>query len=241
MGPTLECSFVSANLTSNQSYLRVVEFLAQNGGELHAFKRIECETRDVCLLDGGTLSDYMRFASSVADSDCYMLSSNLGAWIAKSTGRDETLTNEDYGDALPPDKAVRIECAVPEWIVEMQDPSKSVIGKEIANNFLRICCDVEPLYATITIEQTLESPQQLIEGAESYAFRNFYVSNKIGSEIMSTLLDVFQSASILVLPKGAYISNDEEFSLNGNFNPSFNWSLSIEAGRALGLSLYTPM
>lgn len=108
-------------------------------------------------------------------------------------------------------------------------------GKAVYKLFLEAVDHMQPAYAAILIETTLECLTDLRADPRSYAFQNFFIdADFVGPKTLKRLLPTFKEAFIQETQRGYYISTDSAFNPECKQIPSARIvELSVEVCAAL--------
>jgi hypothetical protein len=90
------------------------------------------------------------------------------------------------------------------------------IGRQAYRRFLALVERLQPAYGAITVEWELECPSALRQDSRSYAFSDFYVSQRfVGMAGIDRLKTLFANAYVEPVGDGVYISSYQYFNPDG--------------------------
>jgi len=85
-------------------------------------------------------------------------------------------------------------------------------GARVYARFLALVQSLDPAYAAITIEYSLECPTDLRHDPRSYAFRDCFINEQyVGIAILRRAKNLFADAYVEILSKGLYVSCSSPF------------------------------
>lgn len=230
--PILECGFFRAGKTSQQLFLEVVQILTSvKPIRMMDFTEVDTRTNKVAEVRGFDPRRYEELQPE--DLESLALSASLTPWLRSGAKGRETLTNFDHFATPIKNKPLKLETDGSEWGFPGKTARKIRTGRQVAANFLEICDLVHPTYAAITVEITLESPDELGPESGSYAFRNFFISHTLGQKAIDKIIGVVPDACVIEKSGGIYVSTNSDFN-ERNVNVGDGGNSSAEIGRIIG-------
>lgn len=110
------------------------------------------------------------------------------------------------------------------------------ISQKIFERFQWLTNALNPSYASITMEYSLECPTELLGESRSFAFKDFYVSRAfVNRKAMNSLRDLFSDAYQQTTASGVFLSTHLKLiGTKAQMDPDVRERLSIAAGRIIG-------
>ena len=117
----------------------------------------------------------------------------------------------------------------PPSFLEEHSEDANRVGQQVYQRFCWLVEALNPAYATITIERSLECPVDLRNETASYVFTDFFVRSEfLDASKLKLVRETCAEAYVEQLTNGLYISS------NGYFNPAH---ISVESTIMLGNSI----
>jgi hypothetical protein len=111
-------------------------------------------------------------------------------------------------------------------------------GMKVYSRFRELVQTLDPEYASITVEHSLQCPADLRRDPRSLAFRDFFVSERyLGSKELARIQEIFTGAFIEPISYGFYVSCNADFNPAGRSleSESAQW-LSVDAAKVIAFA-----
>lgn len=239
--PYLELSFYSRRQNESETLLRIVESSLAKGAQLEgkvyvhhgnglrdkAFASITDQVLVPLPLSSATqLKDYM------SDPDLRVVQITLTGLFSENELNLATRVSISQQASVHDHHPLAIWLhdlvwhGLPEGSLDEEEVAKA--GAAVYQRFKEFVLELQPSYAAITVEYSLECPFDLKYDPRTYAFKDFYVSAAyLRSEHMDVLREVFRKAYLEELEQGLYVSTTRYF------NPDY---VSVDTSQVLANS-----
>lgn len=141
---------------------------------------------------------------------------SMQSWLVPVRSGMEKLSCFDYADTPINNKIVRLVTTGEDYTTGGDPKRGQKRGIRISQKFRRLCSRLAPTYAAITVEYPLETPEQLLQDASSYAFRNFYLGfADFSPRTVKAVRALLSDAYVEEMDAGVYFSSYSAFNEAG--------------------------
>lgn len=247
--PFLELGFYFANIPEADAFTHLVTALIGNGAKLtgEASVRRGVGVKDMAFssitdspLPEPLTTDVSTIMQSLTDPDVRIIEVYMDGAIGLTLNTAEILTYLSISpEAVRTDKhplAILTEGEVFSGTLRQEFPQRArKAGKQVYHRFCALIEALQPAYAAITVENTLECPTDLRRDPRSLSFCDFFVSRAyIGASKLRTIQTFFSGAFIEPMGDGLYISCTKEFNPEGrSLDTEYAQRQSVEVAKLI--------
>ena len=160
---------------------------------------------------GSSLSSFDEQIRTVESSDIQAAVEARLNLAACGLDRESVFGYVDYSGLRPESRIVALSISAPEFAHIPNDRTAHMVASPAVELFLRLCTRLSPLYASLTVDYDLETPEQLEQDPRSYAFSDFYVDSDFLTGYKQELLSLVEGSFVEPVHNGIYISGTRYF------------------------------
>jgi hypothetical protein len=207
-GPFIELGFYFAALSGHEALAKTFRHLLSCGGKCNGtvwiVRGYEIQAkpnshRSLLPPSLETVVNPTEIETLLADPNCRVLDIDMRPPDYFGSSRelrlaqltiDETSVEKDNNPV-----AIWLDGSAINLSTETIKPKKAKLGREVLGAFKRLAASLAPDYAAITVEYGLDCPSDLRNDPNTYAFHNFYVSEKfLGQSALESIRLKFPKA-----------------------------------------------